>query len=153
MNARAHDLTVLLRGILGTLPDAFDMRTGVERNRFMGSGVTVDESNTILFAGTSVWNLDTFAHYQISTNIPYFGNRVALSPDERYLVMGRGMIRVWDLQNLPEALNDRDPIARYDGPYAYIRSIRFVDNVTVETISVEGTQYWNIETGAEVSAP
>jgi WD40 repeat protein len=136
---------------------AFDMRTGIERARFQrGSAIKVSHNNTILFTGLSIWNLDTYEDIQIDVDLPnraFVDARVALSPDERYLVMGEGMIRVWDLQNLPEALNDRDPTARYDGPYAYIRSIRFVDNVTVETISVEGTQYWNIETGAEVSAP
>lgn len=142
---------------------AFDMQTGVERLRlpgsnsatyFGGSRFSVGTDNTTLFAGTYVYNLDTLENAHFDVDLPnrqFYGNLVALSPDARYLVMARDMIRVWDLENLPEELNDRDPIYRYQGPDARIRRVRFVDNVTIETTSARGVQYWNIETGAEVT--
>jgi WD40 repeat protein len=80
--------------------------------------------------------------------------QVALSPDNRYLVMtGRGGIRVWDLQNLPETLEDRDPILAFAGGYS-VALVRFIDNMTLETTSRDGeVQYWSITTGQEVGQP
>ena len=146
---------------------AFDMRTGAERyfftaheaNRFgyggcyISCGFSVSADNTTLFVEDSsavgVWNLDTLEsnHVDIRLKTGYLRDRIAISPDGRYLVIARAMIRVWDLYNLPENLEERDPVFNYDGPWARVRSVRFVDNITIETTSSEGVQRWNVETG------
>lgn len=79
----------------------------------------------------------------------FVGNYVALSPDERYLVMGYNVIRVWDLAQLPAAINDREPVS-FNGPTARVRSLRFVDNVTIEVVTAVDTTYWNVQTGEQV---
>lgn len=100
-----------------------------------------------------VWNLDTleYANLPVRTGTAYVSDRIALSPDHHYLVIAWHMIRVWDLTNLPEDFDDRDPTYNYHGPAARIQSVRFIDNVTIETTSAEGVQRWNVETGELVS--
>jgi hypothetical protein len=61
------------------------------------------------------------------------------------------MLRVWDLFNLPEEFDARDPIYRHDGPSAYYPTVRFVDNTTIETTSADGVQLWNVVTGELIS--
>jgi hypothetical protein len=56
-------------------------------------------------------------------------------------------LRVWDLSALPAAFDDRQPTHVYEGPIAIIKSLRFVDEQTVETVSSEGVSRWNILTG------
>ncbi len=133
---------------------AFDMQTGIERHKFEYIGsFSISDDNTYLFGGDGYWNLDTLENVRLDVDLPnrsFIGNRAALSPDERYLVMARNMIRVWDLHNLPEELDDRDPVYRHHGPDALIQSIRFVDEGIVETTSVLGIQHWNVVTGEEV---
>lgn len=75
---------------------------------------------------------------------------VALSEDNRYLIAGYEVIRVWDIQNLPEAVDERLPIYRHGGPEARIWSARFVDWGVIETTSSEGTQKWDLHTGAYI---
>ncbi|MBI5667363.1 MAG: hypothetical protein HZC41_05085 [Chloroflexi bacterium] len=75
---------------------------------------------------------------------------VALSPDNRYLAVGYDAIRVWDLQNLPEAVEDRLPIYRHGGPTARIWSVRFAAPGVIETTSEEGTQRWDLHTGVYI---
>jgi len=72
---------------------------------------------------------------------------VALSPDNRYLVMGYQALRVWDLQTLPEVVEDRLPHFRYEGPQAMVQSLRFIDGTILETTSNDGIQLWDILTG------
>jgi WD40 repeat protein len=74
----------------------------------------------------------------------------AFSPSGRYLVLARGMIRIWDLQNLPEILRDRDPVYAWPGPDELVRGVSFIDEDTLElTISSDtGKTYrMNIHTG------
>jgi hypothetical protein len=73
--------------------------------------------------------------------------QIALSPDGRYLVIGILALRVWDLANLPANFADRVPIHRYEGPLDAIEKLHFLDNTTVETISNDGAQRWDIITG------
>jgi WD40 repeat protein len=77
--------------------------------------------------------------------------QIALSPDGRYLVVGKEVLRVWDLANLPEKFEDRLPVYRYDGPERIIHALHFVSNEVVETTTLDGTQQWNILTGEQVS--
>ena len=72
---------------------------------------------------------------------------VALSANNRYLVVGHEALRVWDVQNLPENVADRLPIYRYGGPKALIQSVRFADWGVIETTSAEGVQHWDLHTG------
>ncbi len=99
-------------------------------------------------AGVTVWRRDTGDSLQVDADTdgvmsPYC---ITLSPDGRYLVIAHNLLRVWDLQNLPDDFEERDPIARY----SIIRplSIRFVDNTTVEVDGREGMiDSVNVETG------
>lgn len=75
---------------------------------------------------------------------------VALSADNRYLVVGYDALRVWDIQNLPENWADRLPIYRHAGPESRIWSVRFADWGVVETTSEEGIQRWDLHTGAYI---
>ncbi len=75
---------------------------------------------------------------------------VALSPDNRYLVVGYDALRVWDLQNLPEKVEARLPIYRHGGPKARIWSVRFAAPEVIETTSEEGTQRWDLHTGGYI---
>jgi WD40 repeat protein len=77
--------------------------------------------------------------------------QIALSPDGRYLVIGKQVLRVWDLANLPEKFEDRLPIYRYDGPERIIHALHFVSNEVVETATLDGVTQWNILTGAQVT--
>ena len=154
---------------------AFDLRTGQERHRFTamsarstlrsdcpyyyfnggpGCSITVSPDNTTLFiSGTSslaAWNLDTLESSQVYTSAPNSDRARAISPDGRYLVIAYQMIRVWDLHNLAEDFQERDPIHRHHGPAARVRSVRFIDNIIIETESAEGVQRWNVETGQQV---
>jgi WD40 repeat protein len=75
---------------------------------------------------------------------------IALSPDNRYLALGYTVIRIWDLENLQPAYEDRLPLYRHDGPEANIRCLRFVDANTIETNSVLAIQRWDLHTGAPI---
>lgn len=77
---------------------------------------------------------------------------VALSADNRYLIAGYNAIHVWDIQNLPESVDDRLPIYRHAGPEALIWSATFSDWGVIETTSEEGTQHWDLHTGAFIPA-
>ena len=118
--------------------------TNEERSWIPPEGVT---------SGLVVW--DQAAQTGVEVNVegyasPHTG-RIAFSPDNRYLVIGLEVLRVWDLQNLPENIEDRLPTYRHDGPAARISGVRFVDNQTIETTSDEGVQRWDVTTGALVS--
>jgi hypothetical protein len=157
---------ILISGWRGVV--AFDMLTGAGRYQFTatpggycgygGCWFSVSDDRRILFidgeGGLGVWNLDTLEHGLVAVRLgtAYVGNRVALSPDGRYLVVTRAMIRVWDLWNLPEKFNDRDPVYNWGGPAARVNKVRFVDATTIETDSADGVQRWDILTGSLLSA-
>jgi len=133
---------------------AFDMLTGNERYSLSGrrSFIVAPDNLTLIQGWLTIWNLDTLENIQFDNE--GFGDknaRVALSPDRRYLVITDDMIGVWDLTHLAADIEMRDPIYTYAGPNALIQSVRFIDNVTIETTSAEGVQRWNVETGELVS--
>jgi WD40 repeat protein len=72
---------------------------------------------------------------------------VALSPDNRYLVVGYDALRVWDLTSLAPAFEERLTIYRHGGPESLITNLRFVDHGVVETTSNDGVQWWDLHTG------
>jgi hypothetical protein len=62
-------------------------------------------------------------------------------------------IRVWDVSDSSKAFANRTPTFVYDGPWARINKVHFVDNTTIETSSSEGLQYWDVRTGLPVTKP
>lgn len=112
-----------------------------------------DKSHIVVYfqarsaAGLTVWDVGQHRAYPIPAN--YLGSyaAVALSPDNRYLAVGGLAIRVWDLQNLEPAYEDRFPIYRHEGPFANIGCLQFVDNTIIETRSADGVQLWDLHTG------
>lgn len=80
--------------------------------------------------------------------VPFVGDPpIALSPDNRYLVIGHDALRVWDMQNLPANLDERLPIYRHSGPSATIQGVRFTAPDVIETTSAEGVQRWDLHSG------
>jgi hypothetical protein len=77
-------------------------------------------------------------------------SQIALSPDGHYLVIGILALRVWDLWNLPEVFEQRLPIHRHEGPIQTIQSVTFIDNTTLETVSNDGVQHWNLQSGLQI---
>jgi WD40 repeat protein len=109
--------------------------------------------------GFAVWNVWTVSGQTVQTDCRDFPSafrdgrrRIVLSPDNRYVVVGRDIIRVWDLQ----ALNsDSSPNWFHEGPEYRIAYIRFLDNQTLETFAVGEHRYalrWNLFSGAYVNA-
>jgi WD40 repeat protein len=109
--------------------------------------------------GITVYDIETAAPVYVNAegfgapNIPLADyHPVALSADNRYLIAGYNAIRVWDIQNLPASVDDRLPIYRHAGPEALIWSADFSDWGVIETTSEEGTQHWDLHTGAFIPA-
>lgn len=73
---------------------------------------------------------------------------VAISPDNRYLVMGYTAVRVWDLQNLPSDPVDRLPTTRIPiCADCRINSLIFTDASTLQVDGGGAVTRWNIVTG------
>ena len=77
---------------------------------------------------------------------------VALSPDNRYVVMGYTALRVWDLNTLPEAVEDRLPIQRINPGGNRITALKFLDSTTAEVTTRSGVSHWNVVTGTQISS-
>lgn len=106
-------------------------------------------------ASLSAWNMDTLAHATVPDGTPgWVPQRTLVSPDGRYLVVWRSMVRVWDTENLPETYAARDPLARFYVGARDILSMRFVDNTTLEVITrteqATATMRYDVTTGQPV---
>lgn len=123
----------------------------------IGFTLSADGSRVIVYtvrlsstsgAGVTIWERGTTNNVQVDANSDgtSYAERIALSPDAHYLVIGGNNLRVWDLQNLPAALNDRDPVI-YAASDAKITSVRFLNGSTVEAVSTEGVAQWDVVTG------
>lgn len=162
-----HEFIVVFRGSSRTA-HIFDIDTGALRAAVSVPDECTDEvrfktevNNSYLLVYThrsgapnnclTVYNRNTGALLSVDTDTQtaYETDQIALSPDGRFLVIGMRALRVWDLQNLPVNLIDRDPIYRHEGPISMIGAVRFIDNDTVETSSNDGIQRWNIISGAQ----
>jgi WD40 repeat protein len=105
-------------------------------------------------AGVTIWDRDNSSYVQIDVGerAAYSTREIAISPNNRYLVIGKDALRIWDLETLSANVEDRDPIYRHGGPNALITSVRFVDNNTTETFSDDGVQRWDLQTGIYIPA-
>ncbi len=123
----------------------------------IGFTLSADGSRVIVYtvrlqsengAGVTVWERGTNNNIQIDANTDgtSYTERIALSPDAHYLVIGGNNLRVWDLQNLPSKLSDRNPVV-YAGSSAKITSVRFLNGNVVEASSSEGQAQWDVATG------
>lgn len=156
---------------------AFDVHTGVqtisfknlpvgkERNWCWGTSsrfaFSPDHSKVIVYGqltpdnrtypAMTVYDIASGVGTQVNVELNGEG-AVALSPDNRYLVMGYTALRVWDLASLPPQIEDRLPVYRYGvGENRIIGAVTFVDATTVEVkTNYRETTRWNILTGAQV---
>lgn len=145
---------------------AIDMQTGHERLRFpalegmrggcndIGCGMDVDGAWVFVQGDDSMsaWNMDTLEHTTVPDGMTGSAlQRTLISPDGRYLVVSRTMVRVWDVQNLPETYAEREPIARFYAGSRDILSMRFVDNMTLEVVTrtedATATTRYDVTTG------
>ena len=95
--------------------------------------------------GMTVYDIAT--GYPTAVNIEANGaGEVAMSSDNRYLAMSYTAVRVWDLQNLPENVEDRLPDYRLANPTDtyYIGTIHFLDNNTIEASPGGETVTWTL---------
>lgn len=87
-------------------------------------------------SGLAVWDRDSGAKISLNPEslAAVWVSQVTFSPDNRYLVVARDTIRVWDLGNVrPDGL----PTYQYDGPEGRIGTVRFADSNTLETLNVD----------------
>jgi WD40 repeat protein len=131
------------------------------RSAQIGFTLSADGSKVIVYtvrlqsengAGVTVWERGTQNNVQVnaSTDATSYAERIAVSPDGRYLVIGGNNLRVWDLQNLPAKLSERKPMV-YAGSDAKITTVQFVNNSIVQTTSTEGSAQWDVATGNVVT--
>lgn len=112
-----------------------------------------DERVNDRLSGLAVWDRDTGAKIVLNpqTLAAVWVSQVRFSPDNRYLVIARDTIRVWDLGAVrPDGL----PTYQYDGPDARVGTVRFASADTLETMSVVSCAAcdtywlrWNLVTG------
>ncbi len=151
---------------------AFDLRTGEQRTLYscdiFGDGwcsayyflmnFSIRDERTLFVAWeyggkVAAHDLDTGVSHQFYTGNAslHLGNRIALSPDGSLIATARGVIRIWrEWTERPPAGTSRRPLYQFTGPSTLITSIRFVDDHTVETVSADGVQRWDITTGTLV---
>jgi WD40 repeat protein len=127
-------------------------------DRQTGFTVSADGRTVILYtvriqrpsgAGVTIWDRASGNVVQVDagSEATLDADRLALSPDGRFLVIGGRQLRVWDLQTLPESLDARDPQS-YAGPTAAIVDLRFLSNEIVQTTTGFGdVAQWNVLTG------
>lgn len=127
--------------------------------------LTPDERHVIVFTSESesfggyakaltIWNRQTMEHISVDANTQsaVLPGQVALSPDGRYLVLARvGTMRVWDLTNLADDVQQRDPVSRHAIDPNTLR-VRFVSDTRVETTDFAGrTAQWDVVTGDRIA--
>lgn len=117
-----------------------------------------DDLNWLFVYGNNefaVWNINTLEHAYLPIDSGN-GRGALISPDGRYLVMSRSAVRVWDLWNLADDYEAREPIATYGVGNRAIISTRFVDNTTLEVITSSDTgtitTQYDVATGAVISS-
>ncbi|MAU09982.1 MAG: hypothetical protein CL607_09195 [Anaerolineaceae bacterium] len=154
---------------------ALDINTGAEINRYqhfsasrtwngspshVGSpsyAFSPDASYIVLYSqftdvqvpGITVYPINQPDHATVLNDEGNGGRIHQFSQDNRYLaVSGTEAIRVWDLQNLPDTIQDRLPITRI--PYVRGNEWYFIDATTIEIHAGNSIQHWNVSTGEQV---
>ncbi len=151
---------------------ALDVNTGEERFRFTAGeegqrGCSFystclmsfsDDLNWIFIYGRNefaVWNINTLEHAYLPIESAN-GRGALISPDGRYLVISRSAVRVWDLWNLANDYEAREPIATYGVGNRAVISTRFIDNTTLEVITSSdtgtSTSHYDVATGGLVNS-
>lgn len=104
------------------------------------------------------WIVPALSVYDIASGVGVALNpelnaagEVALSPDNRYLIMNYSAIRVWDLQNLPENLEDRLPIYRLNRQ-GRDSNIYFVNEHILAVENGDTLIQWDLHTGQQIEA-
>lgn len=99
----------------------------------------------------TVYDIATGIGVQVNPELNGAGT-VALSPDNRYLTTSYTAIRVWDLQNLPENVEDRLPVYRLPLPQSLESRVYFTDNTTLvaETESGDLRYVYDMITGQRI---
>jgi hypothetical protein len=174
----ARNQLLLVPGNAGYTVQAYDLKTG-QVSAVYDSGTPAipvsyvlsdDRSKIAVFtsegdnirdgqaSGLAVWDRDSSAQMVLNaeTLAAVWLSQVRFSPDNRYLVIARDTIRVWDLHNTNA---DGLPTYQYDGPQARIGTVRFADPNTLETLSVVSCNVcssywlrWNLATGEFLNA-
>ncbi len=154
---------------------AFDVHSGAQMvnfqnppsvdNAWLGTSsyftFSPDHSRIVAYGQRTIesWTQPAITVYDIATGIGVQVNpelnaagTVALSPDNRYLTMSYTAIRVWDLHNLLENVEDRLPIYRLPLPSQSGSRIYFSDNTTLiaETDSGALRYVYNMTTGQRI---
>lgn len=105
----------------------------------------------------AVWNRETMTAIHLCADhqdgAAALSSQVAISADNRYVVIARGDIRVWDMHNLYATEEEHLPTYMHEGPtMRRVRIARFVDENILETVNVRGfVQRWDLHTGAEIA--
>ncbi len=109
-----------------------------------GHNVLIDNGTGFL----AIYDLRTYEahHFYIGLQIVW---RIAISPDMSMIAGGNELIRVWREWLPGMSVNDYEGTPDYEfaGPGATVSEIRFIDNYTLETVSADGVQRWDIESG------
>ncbi len=174
----ARDQLLAVPGDAGDTVRAYDLATGQVAATFdtgtqaapVSYALSDDRSRIAVFtsedqrvydrraSGLAVWDRDSGTKLTLNPEslAAIWVSQVRFSPDNRYLVIGRDTIRVWDLQN-PRA--DGLPTYQHDGPEGRIGAVRFADAQTIETMSVIGCSIcgtywlrWDLSTGQFLNA-
>ncbi|MAU08185.1 MAG: hypothetical protein CL607_00065 [Anaerolineaceae bacterium] len=146
--------------------DVFDLNTG-EQIALLSSGGGCDYGGCTfkrsddarylyVFGAGAITQYDFVSLQGVSVDVDnpgsvHSGKPTATSPDGRYLVTAWYSVRVWDLTNLAEAFDERDPVITFNGPEGRASQMEFIDNTTIRITTRTGlVSDWNIVTGQEV---
>lgn len=116
-----------------------------------------EETYNFNYRGATIWDRATGSSLTLSlgTLAPTLSSQIALSPNGRYLAVGRhDVLRVWDLQALPEISYESVPTYKlvFSDRTSNILKVRFTDDDTVETTHFDNTiWHWDFQTGELVS--
>lgn len=144
---RAFDMTTGALRQIYTHPNEGPTRFVFSDDRSLIAVYTDSGSFGYEYGGLTVWNLNTLENFPIDVNGR--ADEVQFSPDNRYLVIRGVVLRVWDLQNLPELYYDRQPIYRLPIPNGM--KWQFVDQTIIEVRYLDYVRYWDISTGEQVT--
>jgi hypothetical protein len=99
-------------------------------------------------AAITVYDIATGASIEVNPELNAAG-MIAVSPDNRYLTMSYTAVRVWDLQQLAEDVEDRLPIYRLPLPADFQGRVYFADatRLIVESASGEINSIYDMNTG------